>query len=92
MRAEGPWRRDNAMESLKKEWEGVKLMEEAVPFFQSVRLPRAAKYHMLFTPWCPFRPACICSDILTVKEPICGDLTDQPMFFTNCNMSFQTCR
>ncbi|KAJ9186091.1 hypothetical protein P3X46_005632 [Hevea brasiliensis] len=38
------WRRDrgNAIESLKKEWEGVKLMEEVVPFFQSVRLPRTA--------------------------------------------------
>ena len=33
---------NNAMESLKKEWEGVKLMEEVVPFFQSVRLPRTA--------------------------------------------------
>lgn len=33
---------DNAMDSLKKEWEGVKLMEEVVPFFQSVRLPRTA--------------------------------------------------
>ncbi|WOL16125.1 putative UDP-arabinopyranose mutase 2 [Canna indica] len=40
------WRKDvdagNAMESLKKEWEGVKLMEEIVPFFQSVRLPASA--------------------------------------------------
>lgn len=37
------WRneRGNAIESLKKEWEGVKLMEEVVPFFQSVRLPRS---------------------------------------------------
>lgn len=32
----------DAMESLKREWEGVKLMEEVVPFFQSVRLPRTA--------------------------------------------------
>lgn len=32
----------NALESLKKEWEGVKLMEQVVPFFQSVRLPRTA--------------------------------------------------
>jgi reversibly glycosylated polypeptide/UDP-arabinopyranose mutase len=34
------WRKErgNAIESLKKEWEGVKLMEEVVPFFQSVRL------------------------------------------------------
>ncbi|PKA48608.1 putative UDP-arabinopyranose mutase 2 [Apostasia shenzhenica] len=30
----------NAWESLKKEWKGVKLMEEIVPFFQSVKLPR----------------------------------------------------
>ncbi|KAF3974452.1 hypothetical protein ACB098_08G003600 [Castanea mollissima] len=38
------WRneRGNAIESLKKEWEGVKLMEEVVPFFQAVRLPRSA--------------------------------------------------
>lgn len=38
------WRKDrgNAIESLKKEWEGVKLMEEVVPFFQSVRLPPTA--------------------------------------------------
>ncbi|XP_048324016.2 probable UDP-arabinopyranose mutase 5 [Ziziphus jujuba] len=36
------WRteRGNAIDSLKKEWEGVKLMEEVVPFFQSVRLNR----------------------------------------------------
>nr|GMC50163.1 probable UDP-arabinopyranose mutase 5 [Ipomoea batatas] len=34
------WRKErgNAIESLKKEWEGVKLMEEVVPFFQSLRL------------------------------------------------------
>ncbi|XP_038684570.1 probable UDP-arabinopyranose mutase 5 isoform X1 [Tripterygium wilfordii] len=39
------WRKDrgSAIDSLKKEWEGVKLMEEVVPFFQSVRLPRTAK-------------------------------------------------
>ncbi|OVA01666.1 Reversibly glycosylated polypeptide family [Macleaya cordata] len=38
------WRKEGgeAIESLKKEWEGVKLMEEVVPFFQSVRLPRSA--------------------------------------------------
>ncbi|XP_011084721.1 probable UDP-arabinopyranose mutase 5 isoform X2 [Sesamum indicum] len=38
------WRqeRGNAVESLKKEWEGVQLMEEVVPFFQSVRLSEAA--------------------------------------------------
>lgn len=34
--------RGNAIESLKKEWQGVKLMEEIVPFFQSVRLPQSA--------------------------------------------------
>ncbi|XP_072964445.1 probable inactive UDP-arabinopyranose mutase 2 [Typha angustifolia] len=39
------WRSDiedggSALESLKREPEGVKLMEEVVPFFQSVRLPR----------------------------------------------------
>lgn len=38
------WRKDrgDAVESLKKEWEGVKLMEEVVPFFQSMRLPGTA--------------------------------------------------
>ncbi|KAJ8753644.1 hypothetical protein K2173_025635 [Erythroxylum novogranatense] len=36
------WRKDrgDAIESLKKEWEGVKKMEEVVPFFQALRLPR----------------------------------------------------
>ncbi|KAI3855175.1 hypothetical protein MKX03_033255 [Papaver bracteatum] len=34
------WRNEsgNAVESLKKEWEGMKLMEELVPFFQAVKL------------------------------------------------------
>lgn len=38
------WRKErgNAIESLKKEWEGVKLMEEVVPFFQSIQLRRSA--------------------------------------------------
>ncbi|KAL6578003.1 putative UDP-arabinopyranose mutase 5 [Orobanche minor] len=38
------WRleRGNAIESLKKEWEGVKLMEEVIPFFQSLRLSESA--------------------------------------------------
>ncbi|CAN1765609.1 Probable UDP-arabinopyranose mutase 5 [Linum perenne] len=38
------WRneRGNAIESLKKEWEGVKLMEEVVPCFQSMVLPETA--------------------------------------------------
>ncbi|KAI4350147.1 hypothetical protein L6164_010656 [Bauhinia variegata] len=38
------WRaeRGNAIESLKKEWDGVKLMEKMVPFFQSVKLPQSA--------------------------------------------------
>ncbi|KAK9292098.1 hypothetical protein L1049_020054 [Liquidambar formosana] len=38
------WRKEGGdpIESLRKEWEGVKLMEEVVPFFQSVRLPRSA--------------------------------------------------
>ncbi|KAF5201879.1 Udp-arabinopyranose mutase [Thalictrum thalictroides] len=38
------WRKESgdAVESLKKEWEGVKLMEEVVPFFQTVRLLRSA--------------------------------------------------
>lgn len=38
------WRteRGNAIDSLKKEWEGVKLMEEVVPFFESVRFNQAS--------------------------------------------------
>ncbi|KAF8388529.1 hypothetical protein HHK36_027204 [Tetracentron sinense] len=38
------WRKDggDAIASLMKEWEGVKLMEEVVPFFQSLRFPLAA--------------------------------------------------
>ncbi|GAB4855823.1 Probable UDP-arabinopyranose mutase 5, variant 2 [Ancistrocladus abbreviatus] len=37
------WRneRGDAIATLKKEWEGMKLMEEAVPFFQSVKLSAA---------------------------------------------------
>lgn len=31
-----------ALESMKKEWEGVKLMEEVVPFFQSVKLSKTS--------------------------------------------------
>ncbi|XP_074322752.1 putative UDP-arabinopyranose mutase 5 isoform X2 [Apium graveolens] len=38
------WRneRGDAIASLKKEWEGVKLMEEIVPFFQSLRFSESA--------------------------------------------------
>ncbi|KAL2549386.1 putative UDP-arabinopyranose mutase 5 [Forsythia ovata] len=38
------WRKErgDAIESLKKEWEGVKLMEDVVPFFQSLRLSTSA--------------------------------------------------
>ncbi|KAJ4956795.1 hypothetical protein NE237_013578 [Protea cynaroides] len=38
------WRKEtgNAIETLKKEWQGMKLMEEVVPFFQSVKLPETA--------------------------------------------------
>ncbi|XP_017418407.1 probable UDP-arabinopyranose mutase 5 isoform X3 [Vigna umbellata] len=38
------WRteRGDAVQSLKKEWEGVKLMEDVVPFFQSLKLPQSA--------------------------------------------------
>lgn len=32
----------NAWESMRREWGGVKLMEEIVPFFQSVKLPTTA--------------------------------------------------
>lgn len=38
------WRneRGSAIDSLRKEWKGVKMMEEVVPFFQSVKLPQGA--------------------------------------------------
>lgn len=38
------WReeRGDAIQSLKKEWEGVKLMGEVAPFFESVKLPAEA--------------------------------------------------
>uniref|UniRef100_A0A7N0RBJ2 UDP-arabinopyranose mutase 5 n=1 Tax=Kalanchoe fedtschenkoi TaxID=63787 RepID=A0A7N0RBJ2_KALFE len=38
------WRKErgNPVESLRKEWEGVKLMEDVVPFFQSLTLPQTA--------------------------------------------------
>ncbi|KAK9692171.1 hypothetical protein RND81_09G245600 [Saponaria officinalis] len=38
------WReeRGDAVQSLKKEWEGLKLMEDALPFFESIKLPAEA--------------------------------------------------
>ncbi|KAK6911263.1 Reversibly glycosylated polypeptide family [Dillenia turbinata] len=38
------WRKEggDAVESLRKEWEGVKLMEDVVPFFQTVMLSQTA--------------------------------------------------
>ncbi|XP_057515412.1 probable UDP-arabinopyranose mutase 5 isoform X1 [Amaranthus tricolor] len=38
------WReeRGDAIQSLKKDWEGMKLMEDAVPFFESIQLPPEA--------------------------------------------------
>ncbi|KAL2941559.1 putative UDP-arabinopyranose mutase 5 [Bienertia sinuspersici] len=38
------WReeRGDAIQSLKKDWEGMKLMEDAVPFFESIKLPSEA--------------------------------------------------
>lgn len=38
------WRKErgSAIESLKKEWEGVKLMEDVVPFFQTIKLSESA--------------------------------------------------
>ncbi|KAI3904317.1 hypothetical protein MKW92_016624 [Papaver armeniacum] len=39
------WRKgggNDAIKSLKKDWEGVRLMEEVVPFFQTVRLSKSA--------------------------------------------------
>uniref|UniRef100_M4CQ70 Uncharacterized protein n=1 Tax=Brassica campestris TaxID=3711 RepID=M4CQ70_BRACM len=38
------WRneRGDAVESLRKKWEGVDLMEKNVPFFESLKLPESA--------------------------------------------------
>ncbi|KNA24103.1 hypothetical protein SOVF_018870 [Spinacia oleracea] len=38
------WReeRGDAVQSLKKDWEGMKLMEDAIPFFESIKLPAEA--------------------------------------------------
>lgn len=52
--------RGNAIESLKKEWQGVKLMEDVVPFFQSVRLPQSATT----------AEACVMEMAKTVKEQL----------------------
>lgn len=59
--------RGSAIESLKKEWQGVKLMEDIVPFFQSLRLPQSAS-----TP-----EACVVAMAKTVKEKL-GQV--DPMF------------
>ncbi|KAL8517854.1 hypothetical protein ACS0TY_009242 [Phlomoides rotata] len=65
------WRqeRGNAVESLKKEWEGVKLMEDVVPFFQSVRLSEAAVT----------AEDCVSEIAAAVKEHLGGS---SPMFAT----------
>lgn len=38
------WRNEkgSAIDSLKKEWEGVKLMEDVIPFFETLRLSPSA--------------------------------------------------
>ena len=38
------WRneRGDAVESLRKKWEGMKLMEKSVPFFEALKLPESA--------------------------------------------------
>lgn len=56
------WRseRGSAIESLKKEWEGVKLMEEVVPFFQSMRL----------TPTAATAEDCVIEMAATVKQQL----------------------
>lgn len=62
------WRNDrgDAIASLRKEWEGVKLMEEVVPFFQSVRLPREATT----TEDCVAEVANVVKEQLGSKDPI----------------------
>ena len=62
------WRNDrgDAIESLKKEWEGVKLMEEVVPFFQSVRLSRTA----VTTEDCVLEIAALVKEHLATTHPV----------------------
>lgn len=62
------WRNDrgNAIESLKKEWEGVKLMEEVIPFFQSIRLSRTA----VTTEDCVLEIAAVVKKQLAAVDPI----------------------
>lgn len=62
------WRqeRGNAIESLRKEWEGVKLMEEVVPFFQSVRLSE----HTVTAEECVIEMAAIVKEQLGQSDPV----------------------
>lgn len=62
------WRNDRGdpIESLKKEWEGVKLMEAVVPFFQSVRLSRTA----VTTEDCVLEIAALVKERLATTDPV----------------------
>ncbi|GAB2277205.1 Probable UDP-arabinopyranose mutase 5 [Dionaea muscipula] len=67
--------RGDAIASLKKEWAGVKLMEEAVPFFQSMRLSSAA-----VTPEdCLSEIASLAKEKLGPKNPMFAQAADAMM-------------
>ncbi|KAJ7973606.1 Alpha-1,4-glucan-protein synthase [UDP-forming] [Quillaja saponaria] len=71
------WRseRGNAIQSLKKEGEGMKLMEKVVPFFQSVRLPQSAAT----VEDCVVEMANIVKEQLGQVEPMYGRAADAMM-------------
>ncbi|XP_042510973.1 probable UDP-arabinopyranose mutase 5 isoform X2 [Macadamia integrifolia] len=68
------WRNDrgDAIDTLKKEWHGMKLMEEVVPFFQSVRLPRTA----VAAEDCVLEIAAMVKETLGPKDPLFGQAAD----------------
>lgn len=68
------WRNDrgNAIESLKKEWTGVKLMEDVVPFFQSLKLSEGA----VTAEHCVTEIATLVKEKLGAKNPVFGQAAD----------------
>lgn len=68
------WRKEggNAAESLTKKWEGVKLMEEVVPFFQSVQLPQTA----VTVEDCVIEMAAIVKERLGKVDPVFAQAAD----------------
>ncbi|XP_042515003.1 probable UDP-arabinopyranose mutase 5 isoform X1 [Macadamia integrifolia] len=68
------WRKDrgDAVETLKKEWRGMKLMEEVVPFFQSVKLPGTAAV----AEDCVLEIAAMVKERLGSVDPLFGQAAD----------------